>query len=176
MRRISGSVPRVMFLTTPSPTSHSCGLLYLQQARAGGVLVFLEDQLRSFCNAAGQAASAPTTGRKGSRSQIVSSTAISELEFLVFSWEDVSKQLIPPEGSAIPIGCKDWLCENLLVADGQEPTDTMCLGSAALDDLPRLRGVIESLLDTQVWLLPFKRVSQVRGGVTGSEGDRKVLE
>lgn len=146
-----------------APITLSClwCLYLLQQARAGGVLVFVEDQLRCFCNAAGQAALTGTS-RKNPRPQILNSMAIAELEFIVLPWEQVMKQLVPPEGTAPPIGSKDWLCENLLVADGQEPLDTMCLSSTVLEDLPRFREAIESLLDTQVWLLPIKRVSEVR--------------
>jgi len=128
--------------------------------------VFVEDQLKCFVNTVGHAVW-NGNHRKGSRSSQLSlglTSVVGELDFVIFPWEDVP-HLQQPEGNAPVVGAAEWLCDNLLITDGPDRLDTMCLSSAALDDIPRFRSMLDSILETQLWFMPIRRVPEVSGKI-----------
>ena len=145
--------------SSSSPDHH----LHQQRARAGGVFVFVEEQLKNFVNTVGHAVW-NGNHRKGSRSGQLSlsssSSSMGELDFIIFPWEDIP-QCHQPEGSAPPLGGAEWLCDHMLITDGQDRLDTMCLSSTALEDIPRFRSMLDSILETQLGFLPIRRVPEV---------------
>jgi hypothetical protein len=127
---------------------------------SGGVYIFLEEHLRSFC----QWPLNGSTGSVGARpAKLSRSENPRDIEFSFIRWSEMPRaDQGPGSKGSLHRDTLDWFCDNVMIADAADQDDALCLSSEALADLPRLRITLEGILEDQMWLLPIHRAPEVR--------------